>query len=140
MLACRALWQRGAAGIESVTALGEESMSTKIKKRLSMLVAFSLLMLTVGIFISDPSYAAAKKVHLKKMTISIVQGKTYQQQLIDRKGKTIKATKVKWKSGKTSVAKISKKGKITAVKTGTAPMTAKYGGKTWSPDKHITRH
>ena len=106
-------------------------MSTVRRRTISFLLIFSLLIGIVGIVNVDTTYAATKKIHLKKTSISLVEGKTYQQKLIDKNGKTIKATKIKWKSSKTSVAKINKKGKITAVKAGTAKMTAKYKGKTY---------
>ena len=101
------------------------------KKSLSLLLIFSLLVGIVGIINVDTTYAASKKIHLEKTKVTLVAGKTFQQQLIDKNGKTIKASKVKWKSLKKSVAKISKKGIITAVKAGTAKMTAKYKGKTY---------
>lgn len=98
---------------------------------MSILLSVILLFGMMGYISIDNTYAASKKTHLKKTTVSLVVGKTYQQKLINKKGKTIKATKVKWKSKKTSVAKIDKKGKIKAVKAGTAKMTAKYKGKTY---------
>ena len=101
------------------------------KSALSFLLVFSLIVGIVGVVSIDTTYAASKKIHLKKTTVSIVVGKTYQQKLIDKNGKTIKATKVKWKSSKTSIAKISKKGKIKTLKAGTVKMTAKYKGKTY---------
>ena len=103
----------------------------KKRKLLSIMLILSLFIGMVGIVNAEPSYAASKKIHVKKKTVSIYVGSTYQQKLIDKKGKTIKATKVKWKSKNASVAKVSKKGKITAVKKGTAKMTAKYKGKTY---------
>lgn len=96
-----------------------------------MFLSVVVLVGMIGYINIDTTYAATKKIHLKKTTVSLNAGKTYQQKLIDKKGKTIKATKVKWKSKKTSVAKIDKKGKIKAVKAGTAKMTAKYKGKTY---------
>lgn len=107
-------------------------MKYSSKKILSLLVILSLFIGIVGAFNVDTTFAATKKIHLKKKTISVVAGKTFQQKLIDKKGKTIKASKVTWKSKKISVATINKKGKITAVKTGTAKMTAKYKGKTYT--------
>jgi len=100
------------------------------EKTLSFLLIISLLIVIVGFANVDTTHAA-KKVHLKKNSISLVAGKTFQQKLINKNGKTIKATKVKWKSKKTSVAKINKKGKITAVNAGKTKMTAKYKGKTY---------
>ena len=98
---------------------------------LSLFVVFSLLAGIVGAVNVDVSYAASKTIHLKKASVTLVAGKKYQQKLIGKNGKTIKASQVKWKSLKKSVAKIDKKGKITAVKVGTAKMTAKYKGKTY---------
>ncbi|MBR2553740.1 MAG: Ig-like domain-containing protein [Aeriscardovia sp.] len=107
-------------------------MSKMKSKALSFLLILSLFVGMVSIINIDAVYAASKKkIHLKKTTVSLAVGKTYQQKLIDKKGKTIKATKVKWKSKKASIAKINKKGKITAVRAGTAKMTAKYKGKTY---------
>ena len=106
-------------------------MRSHTRKALSLLLIISLFISIVGFFNTEQTYAATKKVHLKKTTISLVEGKTYQQKLINKNGKAIKATAVKWKSSKTSVAKIDKKGKIKAVKAGTAKMTAKYNGKTY---------
>lgn len=101
------------------------------KKTLSILLVFSLLVGIVAIGNTDTSYAASKKMHLKKTKVTLVVGKTYQQKLINNKGKTIKATKVKWKSSNDKKAKIDKKGMIKAVKKGTVKMTAKYKGKTY---------
>ena len=106
-------------------------MSKAKLKCLSLLLILSLFVGLVGIVNVDTSYAASKKIHIKKKTVTIVVGKTYQQKLINKKGKTIKATKVKWKSSNKKIAKINKKGKITAVKKGTVKMTAKYKGKTY---------
>lgn len=106
-------------------------MTSVFKKAVISLIAAAMLFGCICVFDLDNGYAAAKKIHLKKTTISLVAKKTYQQKLIDKKGKTIKATKVKWKSKKTAVAKVNKKGKVTAVKPGTAKMTAKYKGKTY---------
>lgn len=105
---------------------------TKAKsKLLSLLIVFSLFVSIVAAVNVDVSYAASKKIHLKKTTVTLAVGSKYQQKLLSKSGKSIKATKVKWKSQKKSVAKIDKKGKITAVKAGTAKMTAKYKGKTY---------
>lgn len=101
-------------------------------KLLSFFLILSLFVGIVGVINVDTSYAASKKIHLKKTTVSLAAGKTYQQKLINANGKTIGASRVKWRSSKPSVAKINKKGKITAVKAGTAKMTAKYNGKTYS--------
>ena len=106
-------------------------MKVAKSKGLALLIIFSLLLGLIGIAGPESAYAATKKIHLKSNTITIATGKTYQQKLIAKNGKTIKATKIKWKSSKTSIAKIDKKGKVKAVKKGTAKMTAKYNGKTY---------
>ena len=103
----------------------------KKRKLLSILLILSLFIGMVGIVNAEPSYAASKKIHVKKKAVTLQVGQKYQQKLIAKNGKTIKAKKVKWKSKKPSVAKINKKGKITAVRPGTAKMTAKYKGKTY---------
>ena len=106
-------------------------MNRYIKKALSLIMVLSMVIGMAGFAHIDPAYAATGKIHLAKTTISKVVGQTYQQKLINKNGKSITATKVTWKSAKPAVAKISKKGKITAVKAGTATMTAKYSGKTY---------
>ena len=103
----------------------------KTNKMLVSVISLCLLIGSICLLDVDYSFAATKKIHVKKSSISIIAGKTYQQKMINKKGKTIKATLVKWKSLKTSVAKINKKGKVTAVKAGKAKMTAKYKGKTY---------
>ena len=59
-------------------------------KLLSIMLILTLAVGLVGIVNVDPSYAASKKIHVKKKTVSIYAGSTYQQKLIDKKGKTIK--------------------------------------------------
>ncbi len=100
-------------------------------KVLSLFLILTLFVGVFGVFNTDTAYAASKKIHVKKKTVTLVVGKKYQQKLIAKNGKKIKATKVKWKSKNPKIAKINKKGKITAVKAGTAKMTAKYKGKTY---------
>lgn len=105
----------------------------KRKGRLiSLLVIFTLLVGIVGAFNIEATYAASKKIHLKKTTVTVIVGKTYTQKLISKSGKIIKGSYVKWNSKKTSIATITKKGTIKALKKGTVKMTAKYKGKTYS--------
>ena len=99
---------------------------------LSIFLITALVIGMVGAISLDTSYAASKKkVHINEKSIYIAQGTTYQQKLINKNGKVIKASKVKWKSKNKKVAKINKKGTITAVKIGKTKMTAKYKGKTY---------
>ncbi len=76
--------------------------------------------------------AASKKTHLKKTKITLTAGKTYTLKLLDKKGKTISATKVKWKTANKKIATVSKKGKITAKKKGNVKITATYKGKKYT--------
>ena len=112
-------------------------MNRFTQKTLSLLMVLSMVISIAGFAGINPAYAATGKIHLAKTTISKVVGQTYQQKLYNKNGKAISATKVTWKSAKPSVAKISKKGKITAVKAGTAAMTAKYNGKTYNVTKGV---
>lgn len=74
---------------------------------------------------TQPTTAApAAKVALNKTSVSLKAGKTA---TIKVTGTTAKAT---FKSSKTSVAKVSSKGKVTALKKGTATITVKVAGKT----------
>lgn len=74
---------------------------------------------------TQPTTAApAAKVALNKTSVSLKAGKTA---TIKVTGTTAKAT---FKSSKTSVAKVSSKGKVTALKKGTATVTVKVAGKT----------
>ena len=91
----------------------------------------------VGIVNVDTTYAASKKkIHIMTKTVNLVIGNnvtvgtTFQQSLLNKKGKIIKK-KVKWKSKNPAVATINKKGMISAVNIGTTQMTAKYKGKTY---------
>lgn len=69
---------------------------------------------------------AAAKVKLSKTKATLYVGQTLQLKLNNAKGT------VTWKSGKTSVATVSKKGKVTAKKKGTATITAVSGKKKYT--------
>jgi hypothetical protein len=74
---------------------------------------------------TQPTTAApAAKVALNKTSVSLKAGKTA---TIKVTGTTAKAT---FKSSKTSVAKVTKNGKVTGLKKGTATITVKVAGKT----------
>ena len=76
--------------------------------------------------------AASKKIHLKKKSITITVGETYTQKLINKKGETITARNITWKSKNKKIAKIDKNGKVTAVKSGKVTLSAKYKGETYN--------
>lgn len=106
-------------------------MRRSYPRALSIVLTLALLFGMIGFGGIDSVYAASKKIHISEKIVSLTVGSTYQQKLINKNGKKIKATKVKWKSKNKTVATINKKGKITAVNAGTAKMTAKYKGKTY---------
>lgn len=106
-------------------------MNTRIlAKGISILTILALIITMFAVI--EPTYAVTKKIHLKKTSVTVTYGSTYQQKLINKSGKTIKATSVTWKSKDKSIAKINKYGKVTTVKAGTTKMTAKYKGKTYT--------
>lgn len=87
------------------------------KKRI--LCTSAALLAAISLIVPNQGYAKAKKPVLskKKLTLSVGESKTL-------KVKNTKK-KVKWSSGKKSVASVSKKGRVKAKKKGTAVITAK---------------
>lgn len=73
-----------------------------------------------------------KNATLKYTKKSLTVGKSFTQKLTNASGKNIKSSKIKWSSGNTKVATVSKKGVVKAVSAGTAKITAKYKGKKYS--------
>lgn len=90
-----------------------------MKKLLTWLFV-AMLTLTITPAINTQAKA---KIKLNKTSISLQKGKTY----------TLKVTgtkkKAKWSSNKKTIATVTKKGKVTAKKPGTAVITAKIGKK-----------
>ena len=76
--------------------------------------------------------AAAKKTGLNKTKATLTTGATYTLKLLDKKGKTISASKVKWSTSSKKIATVSKKGVVKGVKKGTATITATYKGKKYT--------
>ena len=76
--------------------------------------------------------AASKKTHLNKTKKSIYIGKKYTLKLIDKKGKTISSSKIKWSRSNKKVASVSKKGVVTGKKAGKIKITATYKGKKYT--------
>ena len=66
---------------------------------------------------------AKTKIKLNKTSITLQKGKTYTLKLKGTK------KKAKWISSKKTIATVTKKGKVTAKKSGTAVITAKIGKK-----------
>ncbi|MCM1284624.1 MAG: Ig-like domain-containing protein [Acetobacter sp.] len=70
-----------------------------------------------------------KKAKQKVTKKTLYLGEKYTQSLKNAKNKTIDASKIKWSSSNTSVATVSSKGIIKAIKNGKTNITAKYKGK-----------
>ena len=105
-------------------------MVNKRRKGIAIVTIFCLLIGMLSIVNVDYSTAASKnKIMIKSLVLYPTD--TFTQQLLNNNDQKIKATKVKWKSKKPAIAKINKKGKITAIKVGKTIMTAKYKGKTY---------
>ena len=104
-----------------------------------MLIIFTMVLavpvistnVNVGTGENHVAYAAAK-THLNSTSKNLTEGKTFQLKLISSTGKTITASKVKWSSGNKKIAKISSKGKVTAVSPGKVNIKAKYKNKTYT--------
>lgn len=80
---------------------------------------------TVSLVALSPTDAhAAGKPKLSSTSKKVIKGKTFTLTVKNTAGK-----KVAWKSSNKKVATVSKKGKVTAKKAGTATITAKVGGK-----------
>ena len=105
-------------------------MTIKLKKTYSIICIAFLLYSIVGI-VNTVSVSAASIGIATKKTFVMYPTEVFIQKLLNTNGNVIKATKVKWRSAKPSVAKINKKGRIVALKCGTANMSAKYNGKTY---------
>lgn len=89
----------------------------KKSKKLFMMLLVCLLMSMAVMPIS----ASAAKLNKKSITLNV--GKTYTLKTAGIKGK------ITWSSNKKSIATVSSKGVVKAVKKGTAVVTAKYGKK-----------
>ena len=90
----------------------------QMKKLLAFVLAFAMI---VTIYQPSAVYAAAKKPGLsaKTMTLQVGQKKTLKVKNAGKKAK------LKWSSNKKSVATVSKKGVVKAVKAGNAVVTCK---------------
>ena len=105
-------------------------MSRLVRKSILIIAVLSVLLMTVTPWLTENTEAASR-MHLKKTTVTMTIGETWQQKLYSSTGKTIKATKVTWTSNNKKIAKVTKQGKVTAIGKGTATLKAKYAGKTY---------
>lgn len=92
-------------------------MGSSLKRILAACITFALIISTLTV----PAEAASAKLNKTKATIAV--GKTLQLKVSGTKDK------VTWSSSKKSVASVTKSGKVTAKKAGTATITAKAGKK-----------
>ena len=98
-----------------------------------MKIAKKILVLTIcfclglgSVMVQNSVWAKSKKIKLNKTKVTIKVKKTVKLKL-----KNAKASKVKWTSSNKKVAKVSKKGLVTAKKAGKATIKAKYKKKTY---------
>ncbi len=93
------------------------------RRNISLFVFFFMLFGLISVFFSDfcQVQAASPKLNRKSATLWI--GDTLQLKVKNTK------KKVKWSSGKKSVATVSSKGKVKAKKAGETVITAKSSGK-----------
>lgn len=89
-------------------------------KKLLTRLFIAMLILT---FTPTMNTQAKTKIKLNKTKISLQRGKTYTLKVKGTK------KKVKWSSNKKTIATVTRKGKVTAKKPGTAVITAKIGKK-----------
>lgn len=104
---------------------------TNVKNRFMAALLIFCMVFGIAAAMNTDTAHAASKTHLKKTSIKIHPESSYQQKLLDKNGKVIKASKVTWATKNPDVAIITSKGKITGLRRGTADMTAKYKGKTY---------
>lgn len=90
----------------------------QMKKLLAFVLAFAMI---ITIYQPSVAYAATKKPRLnaKTMTLQVGQKKTLKVKNAGKKAK------LKWSSNKKSIATVSKKGVVKAVKAGNAVVTCK---------------
>lgn len=95
----------------------------KIKKSIALILTLALV-ITLLPYSSFDSFAA-KKTKISKKKITLVVG---QKKKLKIKNKP-KGVKVKWKSKNKKIAKVSKKGKVKALRVGKTKIIAKVGKK-----------
>lgn len=96
-----------------------------MKKHITLFLVF-VMMFSIVTSTTYVTASAKAKVQLSKTSITLIVGKTKKLTLKNAK------RKVKWSSSKSSVAKVSSNGKVTAKKAGTAKIIAKCSGKKYT--------
>jgi len=92
---------------------------TKFFKSIAIVMVIAITLTCV------PNVSAKARPKLNKKKVTMTVGTTVKLKMRNTK------KKVKWSSSKKSVATVSKKGKVTGKKAGTAKITAKIGKKRW---------
>lgn len=90
-------------------------------KKVSKILVLFVFALTILI---NTDVEAASKVQLNKKTVTLHEGRK-----VTLKMKGVKSKAIKWSTSNKRIAKVSSSGKVTAMKTGKATITAKYKGK-----------
>ena len=103
-----------------------------MKKVFSRAVKFLLCLSAVVIFVCGfKGIDAQAKTGFKGKTQTLTVGEKKKVKLYDGK-KAVKYKKIKWSSKNKKIAKVSKKGEITAVAEGSTKIIAKYNGKKYT--------
>ncbi|MDO5156542.1 MAG: Ig-like domain-containing protein [Eubacteriales bacterium] len=90
-------------------------------KKVSKILVLFVFALTILI---NTDVEAASKVQLNKKTVTLHEGRK-----VTLKMKGVKSKAIKWSTSNKRIVKVSSSGKVTAMKTGKATITAKYKGK-----------
>lgn len=96
-----------------------------LKKQLRNVIVFALILGQLSIYCPD-TLAKGKVVKLNRKSYTLTVGKTVKLKLLNTK------KKVKWSSSKKSIAVVSKKGLVKAIKKGKAVITAKCSNKKYT--------
>ena len=104
----------------------------KRKKPIALFLIMSMVIMLIFPTGTPVSFARKKTVKLKKITLNystykLQKGKSLKLKASFKPKKTTQK-KIQWKSSKKSVAKVSKKGVVKAVKVGKTTITAKVKG------------
>ena len=98
-------------------------MRKRMSKIISLVMAVILLAGVCGISSSEVNVKAAPKTKISRKTATVRVGNTVSLSLRNARGR------VSWSSGNESVAKVSKRGVVTGIKSGTVKITAKCKNK-----------
>ncbi|MEK5520570.1 hypothetical protein B5V89_18560 [Heyndrickxia sporothermodurans] len=127
-------WKSTNTKIATVDSKGKVTGKAKGKTTITATVKGAK---TVKVKVTVTPPIMAKSVKINKKSVTLSKGKTLTLSATVSPSNTTNKT-VKWKSSNTKVAKVDKKGKVTAVGAGTAKITATTtNGKTYSTTIHV---